>query len=66
MTRLNVFVWSVLLIQIGYVIWCKYTDHIGDTICTMPSCCCALLIFSIGISSILSKKLRKFWSKEIF
>lgn len=66
MTRLTVFVWSVLLIQISYVIWCKYAGYIGDTICTIPSYCCTLLVISSGISSMLSKKLRKFWFKEIF
>ena len=65
MTRLNVFIGSVLLIQIGYIIWCKYTNHI-EAIYTIPSWCCTLLICSGGISSIFSKKLREFWSKEIF
>lgn len=65
MTRLNVFIWGVLLIQISYVIWCKYTDHIG-AVYSIPAWCCTLLIFFSGISCILSKKLHKFWSKEIF
>jgi uncharacterized membrane protein YwaF len=65
MTRLNVFVWSVVLIQISYVIWCNYTDRIG-AVYSIPSWCCTLLVLSSGISCILSKKLRKFWSKEIF
>lgn len=65
MTRLNVFILGISLIQISYVIWCKYTDHIG-AVYSIPARCCTLLIFFSSISCILSKKLHKFWSKEIF